>query len=373
MKMGVCMSDLFFQNGGEALVSQVLSILDAENRAFVLLAPDLRIAGLTGAAKSLLGQDVLSPLPQVLGPAAAAALELCFRTGVGTELADEIDGIPYRIEVRPADGNLLLYFEPADRTQYGGALRAYVTERTDAALATILLATRKLGTAQPPEIADALAAAIRTCSLRIHRTLLHAQELAEPQGAVQADLQAGDLALLCRTVAKQAASLRRPGLAVLLEAPVDCPAVFDARLLTQALYNLLANAMAAAGVHEITLRLSHTGSSLSLSVLDDGAGLPPASLARLYDGWHSTQLAEQLLADAAAGTRWGLGLPLVRRIAGLHSGVLLMRPNEPRGTVFTLTFPDSLPPLRPLGQPPLEVEDGFDLAEVEFSTLAYTI
>lgn len=368
------MSEHFYKNGDNELFCQMLDVLNAESQALVLASVDLRIASLTDAAKTLLGQGVFSPLPQLLSDRTITALRLCINTHTGANLAEELDGEYYNIEVRPLNnGSLLLHFRAAGMEPASNALHQFLTERTDSALATILLATRKLSAEQPPEMVHALTSAIRTCSLRIHRTLLHAQTLTAPPGAVMADLHPYDATVLCRETVEKADALGRTGLTVLLEAPKECPAVFDRRLLSQAIYNLLANAMAASGVHTIVLRLTSASGQISISVADDGAGLPPEAISHLYGGWHSTQTAEQLLTDAASGVRWGLGLPLVRRIAGLHGGVLLMRPGTPRGTIFTLTLPGNLSPLMTFGQPPIRIEDGFDPAEVEFSTLPYTL
>ncbi|MGE4548068.1 MAG: sensor histidine kinase [Intestinibacillus sp.] len=367
------MSDLFFRSGDSELLRQLLTVLGAESRILVLISRDLRITDLTDAAQLLLGQGVLSPLSQLLTRDTVSAIDLCMRTQTGATLTEEIDDRYFNIEVRPTGDGALLYFHEGESRASEGALHQLLSERTDAALATILLATRKLAANPPEKMAHTLTDAIRTCSLRIHRMLLHAQTLASPPGSILADLQPGDVAALCREAIEKASMRLRDGLSIRAEIPAECPVVFDRRLLLQAVYNLLANAMAAGGVSTVTLRLTHTPGNVSLSVIDDGAGLPPEALAHLYDGWQSTQTAEKLLSDAAAGIRWGLGLPLARRIAGLHSGVLLMQSREPQGTVFTLTFPDDLRPLMTFGQPPIRIEDGFDPAEVELSTLPYTL
>lgn len=367
------MGDQFFRSGDSEFLRQLIAVLKPESRVLVLVSNDLRIASLTDAAQLLLGQGVLSPLPQILSGGTVAAIRLCMHTQTGATLTEELDGRHYNIEVQPTSDGVLLYFHGTEGLPAECALPQLLSERTDAALATILLATRKLAAEPSAQMTRALTEAIRTCSLRIHRTLLHAQTLVSPPGSILADLQPDDAAALCREAVEKASFRLRNGLSVRAEIPPECPVVFDRRLLVQAVYNLLANAMAAAGVSMVTLRLTHSSGRVSLSVIDDGAGLPPEALSHLYDGWQSAQTAEHLLSDAAAGVRWGLGLPLVRRIAGLHSGVLLMQPGTPRGTVFTLTFPDDLNPLLTFGQPSIRIEDGFDPAEVEFSALPYTI
>lgn len=367
------MGDQFFSGSDRESLSRILEAVGVESRIIVLVSSDLRITNLTSAAQTLFSQGVLSPLAQLLSDNTVTALRLCIATKTTATLSEELDGTTYDLEVQPLHGGgLLLYFHTGDRFVSADALSEFVSERTDAALATIFLATRKLESNPSPEAARALTGAIRKCSLRIHRTLSHAQSLTAAPGVLAADLQIDDAAALLKEIYQKVQDRARGNVAVRIESPKECIAVFDRDLIAQALYNLVANAMSADHVCTLCLRLTRGPSQITFSVLDDGVGLPPEALSHLYDGWRTSRTAEQLLADAAAGVRWGLGLPLAHRIAGLHSGVLLMRPNEPRGTIFSLTFPDDLSPLISFRQPPIHIEDGFDSAEVELSALPYS-
>ena len=110
----------------------------------------------------------------------------------------------------------------------------------------------------------------------------------------------------------------------------------DADRLTQALWNLVRNAIdAGAGTVQLRTRAEHGvrifdavhALALRLEIIDDGRGIPP-------------ELAEQvflpLVSGRADGT--GLGLPLAQQVAREHRGSLAYR-SRPGHTVFTLLLP----------------------------------
>jgi len=110
----------------------------------------------------------------------------------------------------------------------------------------------------------------------------------------------------------------------------------DADRLTQALWNLVRNAIdAGAGTVQLRTRAEHGARifdavhtlALRLEIIDDGHGIPP-------------ELAEQvflpLVSGRASGT--GLGLALAQQVAREHRGSLAYR-SRPGHTVFTLLLP----------------------------------
>ncbi|MGN7456984.1 two-component system sensor histidine kinase NtrB [Paenibacillus pasadenensis] len=96
----------------------------------------------------------------------------------------------------------------------------------------------------------------------------------------------------------------------------------------QLVLNLARNGMEAMGekgVLRIATRFS--GSAVELSVEDDGEGIPPDKLARLFEPFYTTK---------ARGT--GLGLPLCLSIAERHNGRIDVDSEPGRGTVFKVVF-----------------------------------
>jgi two-component system sensor kinase FixL len=103
----------------------------------------------------------------------------------------------------------------------------------------------------------------------------------------------------------------------------------------QALLNLVRNSLdalasgAPASAGHITIRTTHTpAGEVQLSVMDDGPGVPPAAMKRIFDPFFSTK---------ENGT--GLGLAITHTIARAHGGSLAHRPNVPNGACFDILLP----------------------------------
>lgn len=73
----------------------------------------------------------------------------------------------------------------------------------------------------------------------------------------------------------------------------------------------------------------HTGGVISISVLDQGAGIPPETLARIFEPYFTTK--------AERGT--GLGLAIVSRLVQTHGGFLHVKTRLGEGTTVTLYLP----------------------------------
>lgn len=104
----------------------------------------------------------------------------------------------------------------------------------------------------------------------------------------------------------------------------DAPAIVgDARLLSQALVNLIENA-----VHHtppgttIMLRVARHGAGARLTVSDDGPGIPEAERARALRRFGRLEASRHRPGH-------GLGLPLVQAIARLHHGAVTLADAAP--------------------------------------------
>ncbi|MDF3056830.1 MAG: hypothetical protein K0R17_1045 [Rariglobus sp.] len=73
----------------------------------------------------------------------------------------------------------------------------------------------------------------------------------------------------------------------------------------------------------------HTGPVVSISVLDQGAGIPPEVLARMFEPYFTTK--------AERGT--GLGLAIVARLVQTHGALLHLKTRLSEGTTVTLYLP----------------------------------
>ena len=113
------------------------------------------------------------------------------------------------------------------------------------------------------------------------------------------------------------------------------PVTGDRDLLSLVFYNLLENAIKFTCTDDsVEVRALEDGHDIVVEVADNGAGILPGELPKIFD--------ELYRGTNARGTEGsGLGLALTRRIVVLHDGSLDVRSRQqdPRGTVFTVRLP----------------------------------
>jgi PAS domain S-box-containing protein len=127
--------------------------------------------------------------------------------------------------------------------------------------------------------------------------------------------------------------------------------------LAQAVSNLLNNAAKySSKPSQIVLRLTHEGTHAAIAVTDEGAGIPPDLLPRVFDLFVQ---GEHTLARSQGGL--GIGLTLVRRVVEMHNGsVSVSSLGRGKGSEFTIrlpVLPESQGPVREPGGPSAEPID----------------
>lgn len=122
--------------------------------------------------------------------------------------------------------------------------------------------------------------------------------------------------------------------------PEAVPEIFlDGQQLEQVFFNLIRNAMdAVSDGGRIGLTITTDDAWVDVSILDNGAGIPPELLGRIFDPYVTTK---------AKGN--GLGLMIVRRIVQAHGGTITCASHAGQGTCFTLRFPRAERRIRALG------------------------
>lgn len=115
--------------------------------------------------------------------------------------------------------------------------------------------------------------------------------------------------------------------------PANAPVIGDATKLEQVCLNILINAMQAmpsGGVIGVSSRVVRNDSETHVNLVftDQGAGIPPENLPRLFDPYFTTR---------SDGT--GLGLTIANRIVTDHGGKILVESTVGAGTKVTLSFP----------------------------------
>jgi signal transduction histidine kinase/ligand-binding sensor domain-containing protein len=118
-------------------------------------------------------------------------------------------------------------------------------------------------------------------------------------------------------------------LPVSIEDSTTGAAFVDEARVVQVLVNLMGNAKKhAAGVTRIRLRATESSGRLSISVENDGAGIPAEHLPHIFEPFYG----------AGDGKGTGLGLAIVRRLVELHGGDVRVA-SDGDGTRFTLELP----------------------------------
>jgi two-component system phosphate regulon sensor histidine kinase PhoR len=116
----------------------------------------------------------------------------------------------------------------------------------------------------------------------------------------------------------------------------DLPvAAWDADRVSQVLDNLLLNAVQytpAGGV--VRVRAEAAGDVVRIIVADEGRGIPPEDLPRIFEPFYRAASAR---VGRAQGM--GLGLPISKALVEAHGGTLAVESAVGRGTTFTVTLP----------------------------------
>jgi len=155
------------------------------------------------------------------------------------------------------------------------------------------------------------------------------------RGSIRYDLQPGDPAPVITGVVEDYGDwLAHSGFTVDRDLPASAPSVrFDAAALSQAVINLLDNAVKYSGAaREIAVRLSAADGHVTFEVEDHGVGIPAGEQARIFDRFHRAP------NDSGKGGS-GLGLFMVRHIMEAHGGRVEVDSAQGLGSRFRLIFP----------------------------------
>jgi signal transduction histidine kinase len=110
----------------------------------------------------------------------------------------------------------------------------------------------------------------------------------------------------------------------------------DSDRIREAIDNLVSNAIKYSPIGgKIAILVAHEDNHTVIRVTDEGAGLSPEDLGRLFGRF------QRLSAKPTAGeSSTGLGLSIVKRIIDMHGGEVKANSDGPgKGSTFTITLP----------------------------------
>jgi signal transduction histidine kinase len=128
-------------------------------------------------------------------------------------------------------------------------------------------------------------------------------------------------------IARSVADLYEPvaeesGLRLVLEIASPMPVRGDRHLLSQAIANLLDNALKYTSAGDVTLAVRRADGNVLLEIADSGPGIPPDHRERVFDRFYRLESSRSTPGN-------GLGLSLVRAVARLHGGDVRLEDNRP--------------------------------------------
>lgn len=107
-----------------------------------------------------------------------------------------------------------------------------------------------------------------------------------------------------------------------------------------AVANLVSNAVAYSDPgSSVSVSTRAEGSVVEISVVDQGIGIPPDEVDRIFERFYRVDPARH---RSTGGT--GLGLSIVKHVAATHGGEVRVWSVEGQGSTFTLTLPQHLSP-----------------------------
>ncbi|MCR5293980.1 MAG: HAMP domain-containing histidine kinase [Lachnospiraceae bacterium] len=110
----------------------------------------------------------------------------------------------------------------------------------------------------------------------------------------------------------------------------------DASLMTRLLVNLVRNAYRYGKENgHIHVKLSENENRIILSVSDDGIGIAPEELPKIWNRFYRADKSR----TAGKGAGLGLGLSMVKQIVSLHKGEIRVASAPGEGSVFSAEFP----------------------------------
>jgi signal transduction histidine kinase len=121
-----------------------------------------------------------------------------------------------------------------------------------------------------------------------------------------------------------------------VSAPPNFVTMCDADRIREAIDNLVSNAIKYSPIGgKITVGVTHEGDNTVVRITDEGAGLSPEDLGRLFGRF------QRLSAKPTAGeSSTGLGLSIVKRIIDMHGGHVTAESAGPgQGSTFTVRLP----------------------------------
>ncbi|MDR3091097.1 MAG: HAMP domain-containing histidine kinase [Clostridiales bacterium] len=171
---------------------------------------------------------------------------------------------------------------------------------------------------------------------RLNRLVSEVLDLSKLQsGAMEPRLAEYNLTRSVSGIVERLAEFTKAnGYRVIWETSGDAVITADENAVSQAVYNLLTNAIAFTGEDKtVTVRQLAGPASVTLEIEDSGKGVGPEELPYIWDRYYRTGKKHK---RAVVGS--GIGLSIVKSVMDLHGGEYGVKPADGGGSVFWIRF-----------------------------------
>jgi signal transduction histidine kinase len=303
-------------------------VLAAGHRAGLSLPVRATLAALLGLViVQVLARGMTSPLRE-MADAASAMARGDYGKRVRATSRDEVGDMARAFNVMAAE------LGDADRMRRELVANVSHELRTPLGALQALLENLVDGV-EPPDPAALRTALAQTERLgRLVSQLLDLSRL--ESGALEVEHVSFGIRTLLEQAARECALGDRPVRLKVRVEPGDLKTTGDPERLHQVVANLLDNAVRHSPPEGRVWLSAHaaTAGRTTIVVADEGPGIPPEEVERVFERFHRT--------DAARATRdggTGLGLAIARWIVDAHGGVIRAEPREPRGCRMVVEIP----------------------------------
>jgi C4-dicarboxylate-specific signal transduction histidine kinase len=226
----------------------------------------------------------------------------------------------------------------ANRIATMGQLSASIAHEVNQPIAATLMNAGTAGrwlARQPPNLEGAKQSIDRIISdsKRAAEIVSRIRDFSKKTSSQKGDLEINEAILEIMILTR--AAMSEHSVLVTMQLSEGLPPILGDRVqLQQVMLNLIMNAIEAMsevreGSRELLISTSEVESGgVLVAVSDSGPGLPPASLARIFEAFYTTK-----------SSGLGMGLSICRSIVEAHGGRLWATPNQPRGAVFCIMLP----------------------------------
>ena len=335
----------------QALLSSLVEALD---EGVVTVDSRRQVTRINAAARAILG--VMQPTPFVAdmlprSPELLNALDAATRGRATEPIECSIGSRTVSLVAKPlplGNGIVLAMFDLTQTKQLEAVRRDFVANVSHELRTPLTVISGFAETLSdedvPPETRKHF---IDTIRMHAHRMQQMVEDLLDLSRLESGRWVPQRTTLAIREIAEEIASSHGPGaaargLALEIDIPDNVRLSADRTAIRQILSNLVDNAVRHTDAGSVTMFAKPGDSGVRFGVRDTGSGIPLAHLSRIFERFYRVDSGR---ARERGGT--GLGLAIVKHLVEAHGGTVAAESEVGKGTVVTVSVPQSVTPSLP--------------------------